>query len=358
MIRSVCAVCRWVYVLVLLGAGASPFASDVAIRGAGATFPFPIYAKWAAQYKQETGVDVSYAPVGSGAGVDQIERGLVDFGASDVPMTTAELQRIGVIQFPAVIGGVVPVVNVSGIRSGRLRLTGQVLGDIYLGTIRKWNDRAIVELNPGLSLPATNITVVHRSDASGTTFLWTEFLSRSNPQWKSGVGTAKALTWPVGVPDVGNEGVASSVQRTRDSVGYVEYAYAKAHNLSFASVRNRDGRFVTPGRAAFEAAALSARWQSVGDLDQLLIDQAGAESWPITAASFILLRIHPNETARTVEVLKFFDWALRRGKQTAADLDYVPMPDSAVGLIGRVWSEQPRAVSGGVVWPVGVSPRP
>jgi len=341
--------CSWA--LLLLGAVGMSFAADPPIRGAGATLPFPIYARWASEYRQATGVEISFSPVGSGAGVEQIERKLVDFGASDVPLTAEELQRIGVVQFPAVIGAVVPVVNISGIKSEDLRLTGRVLGDIYLGKVRKWNDRAIVELNPRLDLPNANITVVHRSDSSGTTYLWSEFLSRSNPEWKAKVGAATVLNWPVGVADMGNEGVASSVQRTKVSIGYVEYAYAKQHKLRVASVRNREGVFVKPGKVAFEAAALSAPWRSVADLDQLLIDQGGSASWPMVGASFVLLPTNSQDASRTLEVMRFFDWALRRGQQSAIDLDYVPLPDSAVGLIGKVWAEQIRSPVGAAVWP-------
>jgi phosphate transport system substrate-binding protein len=344
------ALCRSLVVL-LVGVPGTSRAADPAIHGAGATFPFPLYAKWAAGYKQATGVEISYAPLGSGAGEEQIERKLVDFGATEVPLTPAELQRIGVLQFPTVIGGVVPVVNISGIRSGDLKLSGQLLGDIYLGKVRKWNDRAIVELNPSLDLPNANITVVHRSDSSGTTYLWSEFLCRSNPEWKAKVGAAKVLKWPVGVADVGNEGVASSVQRTKVSIGYVEYAYAKQHNLSIASMRNREGMFVKPGKAAFEAAAMSAGWRAVADLDQSLIDQSGAASWPIVGATFILLPTRPQEVSRTVEVMRFFDWALKRGKQSAADLDYVPLPDSVGELIGKMWAEQVRSPAGTAAWP-------
>jgi phosphate transport system substrate-binding protein len=348
---------RWSSALLLLGAAGLSFAADPAIRGAGASFPFPIYTKWASEYRRATGVEIAYAAVGTGAGVEQIERSLVDFGASDVPLTPAELQRIGVLQFPAVIGGIVPVVNIPGIRSGDLKLTGQVLGDIYLGKIRKWNDRAIVELNPGLDLPNANITVVHRSDSSGTTYLWSEFLSRSNPEWKTHVGAAKVLNWPVGVADVGNEGVASSVQRTKASIGYVEYAYSKQHELGVASVRNREGVFVKPGKVAFEAAAMSASWRSIADLEQLLVDQPGAASWPMVGATFILLPTRPQEASRTLEVMRFFDWALRQGQQSASDLDYVPLPNSAAELIGTVWADQVRSPAGAGVWPEAGAPR-
>jgi phosphate transport system substrate-binding protein len=340
--------------LVFTQAGPS-FGADAVIHGAGATFPFPVYAKWAADYKRETGVEVRYAPIGSGAGVQQIGRKLVDFGASDAPLSRAELQRLELVQFPAVIGGVVPVVNISGVKSGDLKLSGQILGEIYLGRIGKWNDRAIVALNPGLTLPSSNITVVHRSDSSGTTFLWSEFLSRSNPGWKAAIGTANVLTWPVGVAEVGNEGIASAVQRTRVSIGYVEYAYAIQHKLSLVSVRNREGHFVAPSAFSFESAVSSARWEGVADLEQSLIDQAGAASWPITAATFVLLRAHPEDANQTREVIKFFDWALRRAKGTALDLDYVPIPDSAIDLIDRIWTDQVRPPEGGAIWPVSRS---
>jgi phosphate transport system substrate-binding protein len=343
-------VVRLIALAALAAAGAAS-AADLDLRGAGATFPFPIYVKWAADYKRETGVDIGYSPIGSGGGIQQLERQLVDFGASDAPLDRAELTRLGVLQFPAVIGGVVPVVNIAGIRSGDLKLTGSVLADIYLGKIRNWNDNAIAALNPGLDLPNTHITVVHRFDSSGTTFLWSEFLSHSNPQWKSQVGAANLLDWPVGVAETGNEGVASSVQRTRTSIGYVEYAYAKQHRLGLASLQNRDGRFVAPGRAAFEAAALAAPWRGVADLDQLLIDQPGAASWPISGASFVLLRTRPVDAARTLEVMRFFDWAQRKGKRAAAELDYVPVPDSAVESIVQEWKDQVRSSAGEAVWP-------
>lgn len=325
-------------------------AADVVLRGAGATFPYPVYAKWAAEYKRVADVDVRYEAVGSGAGIDLIEREAVDFGASDVPLAEEELQKTGLMQFPAVIGGVVPVINVRGIKSGELRLSGQVLAEIYLGKIAKWNDRAISALNPGLRLPSTYITVVHRSDASGTTFLWSEFLSRSNSDWRAGVGVDRALRWPTGVASEGNEGVASSVQRTKTSIGYVEYAYAKAHNLTTVSVRNRNGAFVQPSEAAFESAAHAAQWQQSSDLHQLLIDQPGAASWPITGGTFILLRTTTDQPDRSREVLKFFDWALHHGQRLAIDLDYVPLPDSALELIGSAWKDQIKSTSGGVIW--------
>ena len=331
---------QWLCILPMLGAASSLFAADDTIHGAGATFPAPVYAQWAADYRRETGTDLQYEPVGSGEGVRRIERRSVDFGASDAPLPPAELRRIGLLQFPAVIGGVVPVVNIAGIRPGALQLSGQVLGDIYLGKIRKWNEPAIAELNPGLELPDAYITVVHRADASGTSFLWSEFLSRSNPQWKAKIGAAQLPAWPLGVDGTGNEGVASLVQRTRVSIGYVEFAYAMQHHLTYAAVRNRDGVFVQPGKASFSAAADAARWQDASDLDQLLIDQPGAASWPITGASFILVRTKQERNDRTRQVMQFFDWAFKHGKAVALALDYVPVPDSAVDLIDRAWLEE------------------
>lgn len=354
--RRVAQLILWLMAASALAVCQSSPAADVALHGAGATFPYPIYAKWAAEYQRATGVDIVYEGVGSGAGIDLIERRMVDFGASDVPLGAEELQRIGAMQFPAVIGGVVPVMNVRGIKSGELRLTGKVLAEIYLGDITRWNDPAISELNPGLRLPSSYITVVHRSDASGTTFLWSEFLSRSHPKWRAKVGADKAPAWPTGVTGKGNEGVASSVQRTKASIGYVEFAYAKQHNLTTIAVRNRDGVFVEPSEAAFEAAARAAPWRSAPDLHQLLIDQPGPASWPITGGTFILLRTTADQPARSLEVLKFFDWALRHGQRFAIELDYVPIPESARDLIDRTWVDQIKSPSGSGIWtPRGAS---
>ena len=328
---------RFLLALVALLAAGVSFAQSAPIHGAGATFPAPVYARWAAQYRQSSGVEIHYEAIGSGIGVERIEHRQVDFGASDIPLTPAERERMGLLQFPVVIGGVVPVVNISGVKSGDLRLTGRVLADIYLGKLHKWNDRAIAELNPKLDLPSSNITVVHRADSSGTTQLWSEFLSRANPEWKAHVGAGKLLKWPAGVADVGNEGVASSVQRTRMSIGYVEYAYARQHQLSVVSLRNRDGRFVMPRRLAFEAAAAAASWNSPADLDQALVDPAGADSWPLVGASFILLPIEAQAASKTLEAIRFFDWALKNGQQTAEDLDYVPLPYTAVRQIEKAF---------------------
>jgi phosphate transport system substrate-binding protein len=344
--------------LLLLGVLPLAAAQATFIRGAGATFPFPLYAEWAAQYRQATGVAVTYEPVGSGAGVDRIERRLVDFGASDTPLGPADLQRMSLLQFPAVIGGVVPVVNVPGIKPGELRLSGPVLAEIYLGKVRKWNDPSITELNPALHLPNANITVVHRLDSSGTSFLWSEFLSRSSPAWKARVGGNNLPAWPTGVAAVGNQGVASLVQRTRLAIGYVEYIYAKEHRLIWPSLRNRAGEFVSPRKDSFSAAMAMARWQGLADLGQELLDAPGAGSWPITGASFILIGTTPSDLHGSLETMKFFDWAFGHGGPAAEGLDYVPMPAPAVALVGRLWAERVKDDSGIPAWEMRAVPRP
>ena len=305
------------------------------VQGAGASFPQPVYAAWAAQYRRQGGVEIRYEAIGSGAGLERMERGELDFGATDVPLAAAELQRLGLVQFPAIVGGVVPVLNLGGIKPDGLRLSGAVLADIYLGRIAKWNDPALARLNPGIDLPSSRITVVHRADSSGTSYLWSEFLSRSSTAWRGQLGTGKqTLAWPTGVAERGNEGVASAVQRTRASIGYVEFAYARQHRLGTASVQNREGRFVQAGLDSFKAAV-----EAGGDLQQqqqLLVDAPGASSWPITGASFILLR----RNARNVELLKFFGWALRHGQPWATGLDYLPLPAAAVDLVEQRWAEQ------------------
>jgi len=331
---------------------ASPAADIPAnnIRGAGATFPYPVYARWGAEYQRGTGVAVAYEPVGSGAGVAALERGAVDFGATDVPLAADELQRLGAMQFPTVIGGVVPVVDLAGIKPGQLRLSGPVLADIYLGKLTKWNAPAIAALNPGLSLPSSHITVVHRADASGTTHLFSDFLARSSVPWRMAVGVGRTLAWPSGVADVaaaGNEGVAASVQRTRAAIGYVEYAYAAQHHLATASLRNHDGQFVPPSRESFEAAAVQARWHTEADLTQPLLDLPGPGTWPIVSATFVLL---PRQAQRTRDVIRFFDWALAHGQPFAVELSYVPLPDTAVRLVRQSWADRVR---GGI----GASPQ-
>lgn len=325
-------------------------ANAVDITGAGATFPYPIYAKWAEAYKQKTGSGMNYQSIGSGGGIAQIKARTVDFGASDMPLKAADLEAAGLMQFPAIIGGVVPIVNVEGLAPGGLKLTGPLLADIYLGKVKNWNDKAIAELNPGIQLPTRAITVVRRSDGSGTTFLWTDYLSKVSPDWKSKVGASTAVAWPEGVGGKGNEGVAAYVQRIKGSIGYVEYAYAKKNKMAHARVKNRDGQFVQPDDSAFQAAAAGADWKGTPGFGAILTDQPGGKSWPITGASFILMHVKQDKPQKAGEVLKFFDWALRNGQQMAVELDYVPMPDAVVKIIADAWRVQIKDGSGTPVW--------
>jgi phosphate transport system substrate-binding protein len=307
------------------------------ITGAGATFPYPIYAKWADAYKKSTGTSMNYQSIGSGGGIKQITAKTVDFGASDMPMKGEDLQKNGLLQFPAIIGGDVPVYNLKDVKPGELKFTGALLADIYLGKVKKWNDPAIVKLNPGAKLSAEDITVVHRSDGSGTTFIWTNYLSKASPEFKTTVGEGTSVKWPAGVGGKGNEGVASFVQKINGAIGYVEYAYAKQNKLSHGQVQNKAGKFVQPDETTFKAAAAGADWKSVPGMGVVLTDQPGADSWPITGASFILIhgKQQKPETAR--EVLKFFEWAFKNGQKMADELDYVPMPDSVVKDIQAAW---------------------
>lgn len=331
-----------------LAFGLSAQATD--ITGAGATFPFPIYAKWAEAYKQQTGSGMNYQSIGSGAGIKQIQAKTVDFGATDAPLKADDLAKAGLVQFPAIIGGVVPIVNIEGIKPGELKLTGPLLADIYFGKIKKWNDKAIADLNPGVKLPDENITVVRRSDGSGTTFLWTDYLSKVSPEWKEKVGASTAVAWPEGVGGKGNEGVASYVQRIKGAVGYVEYAYAKRNKMSHVAMKNRDGQFVQPDDTAFQAAAGYADWKAQPGFYQILTDQPGKTTWPITGASFILIPARSDKPASTAEVLKFFDWALRNGQKMAAELDYVPLPENVVKLIADDWKAQVKDAGGKALW--------
>ena len=333
-----------------LAFGVSTVAHAVDITGAGATFPYPIYAKWAEAYKAKTGVGMNYQSIGSGAGIKQIQAKTVDFGASDMPLKADELQKSGLVQFPAVIGGVVPVVNLDGVKPGELKLTGAVVADIYLGKIKKWNDKPIADLNSGVKLPDENITVVRRSDGSGTSFLWTDYLSKASAEWKEKVGASTAVAWPEGVGGKGNEGVASYVQRIKGAIGYVEYAYAKRNKMIHAALRNKDGQYVQPDDATFQAAAAHADWKSTPGFYQILTDQPGKDSWPITGASFILIYATQEKAANGQEVLKFFDWALKNGQKMAEELDYVPMPDSVVKLINDTWRAQVKDASGKSLW--------
>ena len=325
-------------------------AHAVDITGAGATFPFPIYAKWADAYKQKTGIGMNYQSIGSGAGIAQIKAKTVDFGASDMPLKPEDLQAAGLMQFPAIIGGVVPVVNLEGVAPGAIRFTGPVLADIYLGKIKSWNDKAIADLNPALKLPADPITVVRRSDGSGTTFLWTDYLSKAAAEWKDKVGSGTAVAWPEGVGGKGNEGVAAYVQRIKGSIGYVEYAYAKKNRMSYGSVQNRDGQFVQPDDGAFQAAAAGADWKSAPGFGAILTNQPGKSSWPITGASFILMHVKQEKPQNAAEVLKFYEWSFRNGQKMAEELDYVPLPPQLVALIEDAWRTQIKDGSGKPVW--------
>ena len=307
------------------------------ITGAGATFPAPVYSKWAADYNKATGVKVNYQSVGSGAGIKQIDSKTVDFGASDMPQTDDVLAKKGQIQFPAVIGGTVPVINIKGIAPGQMKLDGQVLGDIFLGKITKWNDAAIKALNPTLPLPDATIAPVRRADGSGTTFNFTNYLSRVHPEWKAKVGEGTAVNWPVGAGGKGNEGVAAFVGRLPNSIGYVEYSYVKQNKMTYALMKNRDGIFVTPDEKSFAAAAAGADWNK--SFYQLITDQPGKNAWPISTATFILMNMKQEKPAAATEVFKFFAWAYKNGDKTAMALDYVPMPDSVIGSIEKSWAK-------------------
>jgi phosphate transport system substrate-binding protein len=332
--------------LVLGGAliAAAP-ASAAEISGAGATFPYPIYAKWAEAYKAKTGTAMNYQSIGSGGGIKQIKARTVDFGASDAPLKADDLKEAGLVQFPAIIGGVVPVVNLPGINPGQLKLDGALLADLFMGKVTSWDDARIAKDNPGVKLPKQAISIVRRSDGSGTTFVYTSFLGSQSEEWKTKVGVNNAVEWPVGVGGKGNEGVAAMVGQTLGSIGYVEYAYAKQNKLIHTLVRNKDGKYPVPGAASFQTAAASADWKNAAGYNLILVDQPGADSWPITAASFILLPAKADKPENAAEVLKFFDWSFANGKQLATDLDYVPLPDALVALIRQTWS--------GVVTPAG-----
>ncbi len=331
--------------------GGSALAVD--ITGAGATFPYPIYAKWAEAYKQKSGVSLNYQSIGSGGGIAQIKNKTVDFGASDMPLKPEDLQQAGLMQFPAIIGGVAPVVNLEGIAPGAMKFTGPVLADIYLGKIKSWNDKALTDLNPGLKLPADPITVVRRSDGSGTTFLWTDYLSKVSPEWKQKVGASTAVAWPEGVGGKGNEGVSAYVQRIKGSIGYVEYAYAKKNKMAYGAVQNKDGQFVQPDDTAFQAAAAGADWKSVPGFGAILTDQPGKASWPITGASFILVHTNPEKPQNVAEVLKFFDWSFRNGQKMAVELDYVPIPETLAKVIADAWKSQIKDATGKSLWAGG-----
>lgn len=325
-------------------------ASAADMTGAGATFPYPVYAKWAEAYKAATGNGLNYQSVGSGAGIKQIKAKTVDFGATDSPLKGDELDAEGLTQFPAIMGGVVAVVNLDGVAPGAMKLTGQVIGDIYLGKITKWNAAEIASLNPGLKLPADEITVVHRADGSGTSFLWTDYLSKTNPEFKTKVGAGTAVKWVVGVGGKGNEGVAANVQRIKGSIGYVEWAFAKKNKIAHTQLKNKDGHFVQPDDDNFKAAAANAEWTKTPGFGVVLTDQAGKASWPITGVSFILMHKTQADAAKGKEVVKFFDWAFKNGGAAAADLDYVPLPASVVKLVQDSWKANLKDASGKAIY--------
>ncbi|RFC38065.1 MAG: phosphate ABC transporter substrate-binding protein, PhoT family [Candidatus Nitrotoga sp. LAW] len=325
-------------------------ASAINLTGAGATFPYPIYAKWADTYKTQTGINLNYQSIGSGGGIKQIIAKTVDFGASDMPLKPEELEKNGLMQFPAVMGGVVPVINVTGIAAGQLKLDGKVLADIFLGKITKWNDPALMALNVGTKLPNETITVVHRSDGSGTTFIFTNYLSKVSPEWKSAVGEGTAVSWKAGTGGKGNEGVASYVQRIKNSIGYVEYAYALQNKMTYAQLKNHDGQFVKPDDTSFKAAAANADWEKAPGFYELLTNEPGKESWPITGATFILMHKTQDKPETAKEVLKFFDWAYGSGGKMAEALDYVPMPEKVQQLVRAAWKAQIKDNKGKTFW--------
>lgn len=320
------------------------------ITGAGATFPYPIYAKWAEAYKKATGNGLNYQSIGSGGGIKQIKAKTVDFGASDMPLKLEELDAEGLMQFPAIIGGVVPVVNIEGIAPGKLKMTGDLLAGIYMGKITKWNAAEIVAINPGVKLPAEDITVVHRSDGSGTTFLWTDFLSKVNAEFKTAVGSSTAVKWPVGLGGKGNEGVAANVQRIKNSIGYVEYAYVKKNKMTYTTLKNADGQFAEPDDENFKAAAAGADWNKAPGMYLVLTNQPGKITWPITGASFILMHKTQADAAKGKEVLKFFDWAFKNGGAMAAELEYVSLPAPVVKLIEESWKAKIKDASAKALW--------
>ncbi|KAA0573000.1 phosphate ABC transporter substrate-binding protein PstS [Azospirillum sp. B21] len=337
--------------LAVLSVSVAPLsvASAADISGAGATFPYPIYAKWADAYKKETGTGLNYQSIGSGGGIKQIKAKTVTFGASDMPLKPEELEQAGLIQFPMIMGGVVPVVNLKGLKSGEVKLSGTVLANIYMGEITKWNDPQIKALNPNVNLPNTAIAPVYRSDGSGTNFLFTDYLSKTSPKFKTQIGANSSVQWPAGIGAKGNEGVANMVKQTDGSIGYVEYAYAKQNNITYVGLQNKDGKTVVPKIEAFQAAAANADWANAKGYYVILTDEPGAESWPITGASFILMYKNPQDVAVSAEALKFFDWAYKNGAKMATDLDYVPMPEAVVSLVQKTWSQSIQA-DGKPIW--------
>jgi len=321
--------------VVWFGVAATAIAAD--ITGAGATFPYPLYAKWAEAYKNETGIGVNYQSIGSGGGISQIKSKTIDFGASDMPLEPEELEKAGLVQFPTVIGGVIPVVNLEGVKPGEIKLSGRVLADIYLGKITKWNNPEIVNLNEGVKLPDKHISVVHRSDASGSTFTFSNYLSKVSPEWKQAVGTGVSVSWPAGMGGKGNEGVAAYIQNFSGSIGYVEYAYVLQNNMTYTMMQNREGQFVKPDAKNFQAAAADADWANSKDFYIVLTDQPGKDTWPISGATFILMHKVQKDPKTAKHILDFFTCAYQSGGKLANELGYIPMPASVVELIHKEW---------------------
>jgi len=320
------------------------------ITGAGATFPYPVYAKWAEAYHAKTGDAMNYQSIGSGGGIKQIHAKTVDFGATDAPLTPEKLDKSGLAQFPTVMGGVVPIINLPGVSSGQLKLTGKLLADIFMGKIKKWNDPKIAAENKGLNLPNKSIFTVHRADGSGTTFIFTNFLSKTSADWKKNVGAGKAVSWKGGMGGKGNEGVASFVQRTKGSIGYVEYAYALQNKMAVAMMKNHDGHYVKPSDKSFMAAAANANWEADKGFYEILTNQPGKDSWPITGATFILVYKNQANATTAKSVLKFFDWAYTNGDKLASDLHYVPMPENVTTMIRNAWKKQIKDSKGNAIW--------
>ncbi len=320
------------------------------INGAGATFPYPVYSQWAHDYNKETGVRLNYQAIGSGGGIKQIKAKTVDFGASDAPLKAEELDKFGLMQFPMIMGGVVPVVHIDGIKAGQLKLTARNIADIYLGNIKKWNDPRITSNNPGLRLPSQDITVVHRSDGSGTTWIFTNYLTKVSGEWAEKLGNAKAVAWPVGLGGKGNQGVAAFVNKVKGSIGYVEYAYALQNHMASVLLQNFYGNFVAPTSANFQAAAAGADWKHAKGYYMVLTNQPGANSWPITGASFILLYKTQDNPAQAKEVLKFYNWSYNNGAKAAEKLDYVPMPKAVADMVRATWSNVLKDKRGHAIW--------
>jgi phosphate transport system substrate-binding protein len=329
----------------LLAAAVHP-AAAAEITGAGSTFVYPVLAKWADVYRKDTGLGLNYQSIGSGGGIKQITNKTVTFGATDMPLMPEDVAKDGFVQFPVINGAVVPILNLPGIKPGEITLDGPTIAKIFLGEITKWNDPAIVKLNPGTKLPDMAIAVVHRSDGSGTTFIWTNYLSKVSPEWKSKVGENTAVEWPVGIGAKGSEGVSNNAAQTQGSLGYVEYAYAKQNNLTYAKMINHAGKTVAPTAESFQAAAAGADWTSAKDFRVIMTDAPGDKSWPVAGSTFILMQSVPTDAVASSEALKFFDWGYKNGKQMAADLDYVPMPDGVVALIEKTWKARIKGVDG------------